>query len=71
MERYYNCIKDIKLIDYIPQISEEMGSESYMRVPIKLTDGKDTWETIGISDSIIESSLEALYKGFMYKLIKD
>ena len=71
LERYYNCVRDIKLIDYIPKISEEMGSESYMRVPIKLTDGKDTWETIGISDSIIESSLEALYKGFMYKLIKN
>ncbi|MEA3514853.1 MAG: alpha-isopropylmalate synthase regulatory domain-containing protein [Nanoarchaeota archaeon] len=71
MEKYYNCAREIKLADYIPKISREIGSESYMRVPIKLTDGKDIWETIGISDSIIEASLEALYKGFMYKLIKE
>ncbi len=69
--RYYPEVNDIRLVDYLPKISKEIGSESYMRVPIKLTDGKETWETIGVSDSIIEASLEALYKGFIYKLIKD
>ena len=68
---YYPETKDLILVDYLPKISKEIGSESFMRVPIKLTDGEEVWETIGLSDSILEASFEALHKGFTYKLIKD
>lgn len=71
LENFYPEIKDIRLIDYKVRIlNPNSGTEAMTRVLISSTDGKDTWNTVGLSNDIIEASWIALIDSVEYKLYK-
>ena len=46
------------------------GTAAKTRVLIESTDGKREWGTVGVSENIIEASLEALVDSMEYALLK-
>ena len=46
------------------------GTAAKTRVLIASTDGKREWGTVGVSENIIEASLQALVDSMEYALIK-
>jgi 2-isopropylmalate synthase len=46
------------------------GTGARVRVLIESMDGKDIWNTVGVSENIIEASWQALVDSFYFKLIK-
>jgi 2-isopropylmalate synthase len=42
-----------------------------VRVLIESRDGKDIWNTVGVSENIIEASWQALVDSIYFKLSKD
>ena len=66
---YPDIIKNVRLTDYkVRVIEENCGTESWVRVLIKSTDGKDTWTTIGVSENVVEASLIALADSYEYAI---
>ena len=49
----------------------ETGTASLVRVLVEVTDGEDTWGTVGASTNIIDASYEALIDALEYKLFKE
>lgn len=62
----YN-IKCLELIDFKVRIAKQSGVESSVRTRITFSNGEE-FETVGVSQNILESALEALRKGFQYYL---
>ena len=57
----------IHLIDYrVRVLNPEAATASKVRVFITSTDHKQTWDTVGVSENIIEASWEALVDSFDY-----
>ena len=52
-------------------LDEKGGTASKVRVLIQSQDDKDSWNTIGVSENIIEASWQALVDSVEYKLLKD
>jgi len=72
LERVYPGLKKMKLTDYkVRVLPSNDGTAAKVRVAIESTDGKDSWETAGVSLNIIEASWIALVESFNYKLNKD
>lgn len=67
----YKQIKEVMLINYKVMIAEDKGPESTVRVYIEFKDGDEEWGTVGVSQNILEASLEAIEKGFKYYLMKN
>ncbi len=66
---YPEIIKNVRLTDYkVRVIEENCGTESWVRVLIKSTDGKSTWNTIGVSENVVEASLIALADSYEYAI---
>ncbi|MEW9490966.1 MAG: citramalate synthase [Candidatus Aramenus sulfurataquae] len=60
-------ISKVKLTDYRVVLPGEIkNTESVVRVTIEFSDGERTWRTVGVSNSVIEASVEALVSGFDY-----
>jgi 2-isopropylmalate synthase len=60
----------MKLSNYKVRILESYrGTAAVPRVMIEMTDGEKTWNTIGVSEDIIEASWEALRDGYIYGLL--
>jgi 2-isopropylmalate synthase len=71
LRRFYPEIKNVKLNDYKVRILEgNDGTASKTRVLIESGNGIDTWETVGVSENIIEASWEALVDSMEYILQK-
>jgi len=69
--RFYPEIANIKLIDYkVRVLGEKDGTGAKVRVLIESSDGKNTWSTVGVSQNIIEASLQALSDSINYSLFK-
>ncbi len=69
---YPDIIKRIRLTDYkVRVIDENCGTESWVRVLIKSTDGKSTWTTIGVSENVVEASLIALADSYEYAILAE
>jgi len=69
--KYSEYIKDLKLIDYKVRILNT-GTEAKTRVSIESIDASGvSWFTIGVSNNIVEASMNALVDSIMYKLLKD
>ena len=66
----YKGMKEVKLINYKVMIAEDCGADSSVRVYIEFKNGKEEWGTVGVSQNILEASLEAIEKGFRYYLVK-
>ena len=64
-------LKKVTLTDYKVRILDGFaGTAAKTRVLIESTDGKREWGTVGVSENIIEASLQALADSMEYALLK-
>jgi 2-isopropylmalate synthase len=64
-------LKHIKLTDYKVRILDSgTGTAAQTRVLIQSSDGKREWGTVGVSENIIEASLQALTDSMEFALLK-
>jgi 2-isopropylmalate synthase len=64
-------LKKVKLTDYKVRILDGIGgTAAKTRVLIESTDGQREWGTVGVSENIIEASLQALVDSMEYALLK-
>jgi 2-isopropylmalate synthase len=66
----YPIVEGIKLEDYRVRIANLRGVESQVRTRIDFSDG-EKFSTVGVSENVIESGLEAISKAFNYYLNKN
>ncbi|MHC1605069.1 MAG: citramalate synthase [Candidatus Methanofastidiosia archaeon] len=65
----YPEVKKIKLVDYKVRVVNGMaGTAAKVRVFVRSTDGKDQWDTVGVSENIVEASWQAIVDSFEYKM---
>jgi 2-isopropylmalate synthase len=68
--KFYPALESVSLIDYKVRVLSSMdGTASVTRVLIESSDGKRTWETLGVSENILEASWLALVDSIDYKLL--
>jgi 2-isopropylmalate synthase len=66
----YPVLHNVTLVDYkVRALSSRDGAGAVIRVLMESTDGERTWETVGVSENIIEASWEALVDSIDYKLL--
>jgi len=69
---YYPSLKHTELVDFKVRVLQSSGGTgAKVRVLMETTDGKKTWNTVGVHENIIEASWEALVDSVEYKLLKD
>lgn len=67
---YYPDIKQMHLTDYkVRVLDEKDATAAKVRVLIESTDFQNTWNTVGVSENVIEASWEALVDSIHYALI--
>jgi 2-isopropylmalate synthase len=67
----YPKLKHITLTDYKVRILDGVGgTAAKTRVLIESSDGQREWGTVGVSENIIEASLQALVDSMEYALLK-
>jgi len=72
LSKFYPRIKEMGLIDFKVRVLEgSAGTAARVRVLIESRDGKDIWNTVGVSENIIEASWQALVDSIYFKLCKD
>ena len=72
LNSFYGSIEKMKLTNYKVRILESYkGTAAVPRVMIEMTDGENTWNTIGVSANVIEASWEALRDGYIYGLMQN
>ncbi|MFQ5645616.1 MAG: citramalate synthase [bacterium] len=63
-------LAEMELVDYKVRIlNEHEGTTARTRVLIESADDRHSWGTVGVSDNIIDASLQALLDSFKYKLL--
>ncbi|MES2201441.1 MAG: citramalate synthase [candidate division FCPU426 bacterium] len=68
----YPALRSVILTDYKVRVLHSAGgTAAKVRVLIQSTDGKDTWNTVGVHENMIQASWEALVDSLEYKLTKD
>jgi 2-isopropylmalate synthase len=68
---FYPQVKAIRLTDYKVRILDSSaGTAAKTRVLIQSSDGREEWGTVGVSDNIIEASLQALLDSMAYRLVR-
>jgi 2-isopropylmalate synthase len=69
--KFFPKLKTVELTDYkVRIINGTTGTAAKTRVLITSTDGKREWGTVGVSENIIEASLQALVDSLEYALLK-
>lgn len=69
---YYPELAEVGLLDYkVRVLTAGAGTTARVRVLIESGDGKTKWNTVGVSENIIEASYQALVDSIEYKLLKD
>jgi 2-isopropylmalate synthase len=69
--KFFPQLKKIQLTDYKVRILDTTsGTASKTRVLIQSTDGRHEWGTVGVSENIIEASLQALVDSMEFALLK-
>ena len=69
--KFYPKIAEIRLTDYKVRIlNSNAGTAAKTRVLIESSNGTQTWNTVGVSDNIIDASWLALTDSIEYYLIK-
>ena len=70
--RFYPSLAEMRLTDYkVRVLNPEAATAARVRVLIESADHNGTWDTVGLSENIIEASLQALTDSINYKLLKD
>jgi 2-isopropylmalate synthase len=68
---FYPELERVQLQDYkVRIIDSHTGTGARTRVLIVSTDGKETWDTVGVSENIIEASWKALVDSYEYYLTR-
>jgi len=71
LRRFYSELDDVHLIDYkVRVLGEGDGTAAKVRVLIESGDKNNEWSTVGVSENIIQASLQALTDSINYKLFK-
>jgi len=69
--KFFPSLKAIELTDYkVRIINGTTGTAAKTRVLITSSNGKREWGTVGVSENIIEASLEALVDSMEFALLK-
>jgi len=69
LSRFFPVIAEVRLTDFRVRILDpEHSTHAKTRVLIESTDGHRTWNTIGVSENLIDASWEALVESVEYKL---
>ena len=69
---FYPSLADLRLTDYkVRVLNPEAATAAKVRVLIESADREETWGTVGLSENIIEASLQALADSIDYKLFKE
>jgi len=72
LRKFYPTISEMRLVDFKVRVLEgSAGTAAKVRVLIESRDGKDIWNTVGVSENIIEASWQALADSIYFKLSKD
>jgi len=72
LERFYPSLKDMKLVDYkVRVINPRKGTAAKVRVIIESQDKEGVWNTVGVSENLIDASWHALVDSIEYKLLKE
>lgn len=72
LARFFPSIAEVRLTDFRVRILDpEHSTAAKTRVLIESTDGNRTWNTVGVSENLIEASWEALVESVEYKLFLD
>lgn len=71
LSRRFACLEGTVLTDYKVRVIEaHKTTAAKVRVLIRTTDDERAWDTVGVSDNILEASWQALADAFNYKLLK-
>lgn len=69
---FYPVLAEMRLSDFkVRVLDERAGTAARVRVLIQSQDQHETWNTIGVSENIIEASWQALIDSVEYKLLKE
>ncbi len=69
---FYPSLKKTQLVDYkVRVLKSSGGTAGKVRVLIQTSDGKTTWNTMGVHENIIEASWEALVDSVEHKLHRE
>lgn len=72
LDRFYPELKEMKLHDYkVRVLTAGKGTTAKVRVLIESGDEHERWNTVGVSENIIEASYQALVDSIEYKLLKE
>ncbi|MEI7640863.1 MAG: citramalate synthase [bacterium] len=72
LKKFYPQINDMHLVDFKVRVIEgSSGTAAKVKVFIESSDSKDIWNTVGVSENIIEASWIALTDSVRYKLLKE
>jgi len=72
LKDFYPALSKMHLSDFkVRVLNEKAGTAAQVRVLIQSQDEDETWNTIGVSENIIEASWRALVDSVEYKLLKD
>ncbi len=72
LTRFYPEIISIHLVDYkVRVLGQRDGTAAKVRVLVESTDGERSWSTVGVSENIIQASLQALGDSLNYKIMKN
>ncbi|MFW6115251.1 MAG: citramalate synthase [Thermodesulfobacteriota bacterium] len=72
LSKFYPSVSEMTLVDFKVRVLEgSAGTAAKVRVLIESRDGRDIWNTVGVSENIIEASWQALVDSIYYKLSKD
>ncbi|MDR1030695.1 MAG: citramalate synthase [Treponema sp.] len=70
LQRFYPELEQVRLLDYkVRVIDGKDATAAKVRVLIESTDGVSTWNTVGVSEDIINASRAALVDSIEYKLL--
>ena len=71
LSRRFKCLEGTFLTDYKVRVIESHNTTAAkVRVLIRTTDGQESWDTVGVSDNILDASWQALVDAFNYKLFR-
>jgi 2-isopropylmalate synthase len=69
---FYPSLENVSLLDYkVRVLASAHGTAANVRVLVESTDGQHKWNTVGVSEDVVEASYQALVDSYEYKLLKD
>ncbi len=72
LESFYPILQEMHLVDFkVRVLDAKSGTAAKVRVLIQSQDAQGSWNTIGVSENIIEASWQALVDSIEYKLLKE